>query len=1019
MNFSNFFIEKLSETESSLALGSKKPATNPFLFQDIIKVFEQENAAQNTNALEAGKAEPTLEIFAPTENVIKVSPEKFSSLTQLIASLISQNAELQSTETKHKIENADITKLQFIIPEEKLVELTSKFVDKDSFPLIPLAETANAYEATKPITISYKSNSNKISITIHPIKVDENYTSKVINDEFSFVNKLMVNEGLLQNNPFVVKDDSKLTKQDSPLPEGSIVDENPETVSVEEKKNDADEKVFYKAEIIKIETPQSETVSNFPIVTSSSNTKTDLLNVTMLFQQTEKTTADETVSTNKNTSDLFEGFGVQKPGKLNTASETKHSDGSLNQTVSESTQPPLESNPSVIANSASEVKTELQPETVAELGKSDASKAVANPTIEKPQSEPNVLVSTTKENVTNDKSLPSSLNDLMEGLTDEEKSVFKSFAASGEIKEIKYESAAKTSTDTMKPAEQKISSETLPNVKVAEEKSTVENKTTVNETNAKDDSTKPAEVKESVSAKSFVSKEVIAENPVAEEKSSAVESKTSVNETIAKDDSTKPAEVKESVNVKSLENKEIIAEKPVAQEKSPVVEGKTSVSETIAKDEPVKPAEVKESVSDKSPKKVEVITGKQTSVEKAATEELVSKEKVTVKKEVSANDKVLRSETTKESVTKKVEGRPKLVSKEEFIAAKTLSQVTEPKIATEEKTIFEKVIVPEAKETVGAKAHAALPEVEKKSIEVTSEGKLFVKVSAKASIKVDKSSKEDVETKPQTGNSLSKEVKANDAEHVFQKEEKFITETAKTVSLKNEKGEQVAANVNTEASSSTTKEKAAQIKTEVDSKEQTTVQTKETKHTTEQQANQQSEKENSKSNSSETFKNHLNQVVSSDKNFEVENLKPQVDLKQAHEAFKTVKQHEIMPEFSKLILQGEKQTMTLQLTPENLGKVKLTVDMIENQIVTKIEVENEQVKQFVQSNIEQLKQNMQSAGIPLTNVNVSLADDQKNQKMFTQKKKSLSHDEKEDVIEETTMNETKKKMGYNTYEYTA
>ncbi|MDP2038832.1 MAG: flagellar hook-length control protein FliK, partial [Ignavibacteria bacterium] len=972
MNFSNFFIEKLSETESSLALGSKKPATNPFLFQDIIKVFEQENAAQNANALEAGKAEPTLEIFAPTENVIKVSPEKFSSLTQLIASLISQNAELQSTETKHKIENADITKLQFIIPEEKLVELTSKFVDKDSFPLIPLAETANAYEATKPITISYKSNSNKISITIHPIKVDENYTSKVINDEFSFVNKLMVNEGLLQNNPFVVKDDSKLTKQDSPLPEGSIVDENPETVSVEEKKNDAGGKVFYKAEIIKIETPQSETISNFPIVTSSSNTKTDLLNVTMLFQQTEKTTADETVSTNKNTSDLFEGFGIQKPGKLNTASETKPSDGSLNQTVSESTQPPLESNPSVIANSASEVKTELKQETVVELGKSDASKAVVNPLVEKPQSEQNILVGTTKENVTSDKSLPSSLNDLMEGLTDEEKSVFKSFAASGEIKEIKYESTPKNPTDTIKPVELNISSEALPNVKVTQEKSSaVEGKTSVNETIAKDDSTKPAEVKESANVKSLENKEVIAEKSVAQEKSPVVESKTSANVTSAKDELVTPAEVKENVNAKSLENKEVIDEKPVAQEKSPVVEGKTSANITSAKNESAKPIEVKENVSTKQPKNVEAITGKEGSVGKAATEELVSKEKVTVKKEVSASDKVLRSETTKESVTKKVEGRPKLVSKEEFIAAKTLSQVTEPKIATEEKTIFEKVIVPEAKETVGAKAHAALPEVEKKSIEVTSEGKLFVKVSAKASIKVDKSSKEDVETKPQTGNSLSKEVKANDAEHVFQKEEKFITETAKTVSLKSEKGEQVAANVNTEASSSTTKEKSAQIKTEVDSKEQTTVQTKETKHTTEQQANQQSEKENSKSNSSETFKNHLNQVVSSDKNFEVENLKPQVDLKQAHEAFKTVKQHEIMPEFSKLILQGEKQTMTLQLTPENLGKVKLTVDIIENQIVTKIEVENEQVKQFVQSNIEQLKQNMQSAGIPLTNVNVS------------------------------------------------
>lgn len=968
MNFSNFFIEKLTETESSLSLGSKKPAANPFLFQDIIKVCEQENAAQTGTALETGKTEQTLEIFAQTENVIKVSPEEFSSLTQLIASLISEDRELQPTETKHKIEDADITKLQFIVPEERLVELTSKFIDRTNFSLIPLAESTNASEITKPLTVSYKSGSNKLSITINPIKVDENYTSKVINDELSFVNKLMVNEGLLLNNSIVVKDDSKLAEQEIVLPEGSIVDENPETISFEEKKNDAGEKVFYKAEIIKIETPQSENEPNFSIVASESNSKTDLFNVSKLFQQTEKATADEAVSSDKNTSNLFVGFDIQKPGKLNTASEAKPFDSSLNKTVIGNTQPQFES----ITNSTAEVKHE----NTAELEKSNTPKAAANTTIEKSQSVPSVLVGTTKENVTNDKSLPTVLNDLMAGLTDEEKSVFKSFAESGEIKEIKYESAPKILADTIKPVEQKISSETLPNVNVAQEKSpVVEGKTSVNVTFAKDESVTPVEVKESSNAKSFVNKEVTAEKPVAQEKPFVVESKTAVNTTMAKDDSIKPIEVKENGNVKPLSN-------------------------------------------------VEVITEKQTSVESAATKESDDKE-ILVKKEVSNNDKAVKGEIVKDAATKKNEGRPKLVSKEEFLAAKTLNQVAQPKVAAEEKTFAEKIITPKAEvalavaeETVETKVQTVQPEADKKTTEISGDGKLFVKVSAKASIKVDKSNKDEVETKQQTGNGLSREVKTDDAEYAFQKEEKIIAETAKTVSLKNEKGEQVVVSVNTETQSSS-KEKHAQVQADNDSKEQTTVNTKEVKHTSEQQANQQSDKESGKSNSSETFKNHLNQAVTSDKNFEVENLKPQLEAKQAHEAFKTVKQQEIMPEFSKLILQGEKQTMTLQLTPENLGKVKLTVDMIENQIVTKIEVENEQVKQFVQSNIEQLKQNMQSAGIPLTNVNVSLADDQRNQKVFSQKKKSLSRDEKEDVIEETKMNDSKKKMGYNTYEFTA
>ena len=1069
MNFSNFFIEKLTETDSSLALGSKKPATNPFLFQDIIKVCEQENAVQNAAVLEAGKTEPALEIFAPTEHVIKVSPEEFTSLTHLITSLISQNAELQPTETKHKIEDANITKLQFIVYEEKLVELASQFIDGTSFSLIPLTEINNSSEISKQLTVSYKSGSNKLSVTVNPIKVDENYTSKVINDEFSFVNKLIVNEGLLQNVPFSLKNDAEPVEEELSLIEDHAAEETVETVSIEEIKAGASEKVFYKAEIIKIEVPESE--SNLIKGLQSNNSPTELLN--MLFQQNGKQISEGMAISNTPPS-LFENIDVEKLNKLNTQPETK--------AAAENTQLPLVSTFGEINGSVNEAKTESKKETVTKLNNNIGSKSAAITDVKQQKDEQNFMVRGTKENAVSNKTSSASLNDLMDGLTDEEKSVFKNFAASGEIREIKYESnikeaqtdsSIKISAKTTASVGQKISKEAQPSVQVDEEtisgKATTyepakndgaleqvdanervststklpkqmeevagkavtqektpvtENKTAAYDTFGKADSTKPAEVKENVKAESFINNEIASEKSVAQEKPSVVESKTVGRETFGKVDSTKPVEVKENVKVESFVNNEIAAEKPVAQEKPLVVESKTAAYETFGKADSTKPAEVKENGNVKPLNNVEVIKEKQTSVEEAATRELDDKE-ILVKKEESNNDKAATGEIVKDTAPKKVEGRPKLISKEEFLAAKTLNQAALPKVAVEEKTATEKVITPKAEvalavaeETVETKAQTVQPETGKKATEVSGEGKLFVKVPTKASIKVDKSNKEEVETKPQTGNSLSKEVKANDAGLAFQKEEKIIAETAKTVSLKNEKGEQVAANVNAEVSPST-KEKTAQVKTDVETKEQTTVHTKETKQTQDAQTNQQSDKENSKSNSSETFKNHLNQAVTSDKNFEVENLKPQVEAKQSHEAFKTVKQHEILPEFSKLILQGEKQTMTLQLTPENLGKVKLTVDMIENQIVTKIEVENEQVKQFVQSNIEQLKQNMQSAGIPLTNVNVSLADDQKNQKVFTQKKKSLSRDEKEDVIEETKMNGPKKQMGYNTYEFTA
>src|SRR3989339_1417818 len=939
MNFSNFFIEKLAETESSLTIGSKKSVTNPFLFQDIIKVCEQENAAQNVTVLEAGKTESTLEIFAPTENVIKVSPEEFTSLTQLIASLISQNAELQPTETKHKIEDADITKLQFILPEEKLVELTSKFIDGTSFSLIPLNEINNSSEISKQLTVSYKSGSNKLSVTLNPIKVDENYTSKVLTDEFSFVNKLIVNEGLLQNIPFSSKNDSELVEKDLSLFEESAVEETVETIPIEETKTEVNEKVFYKAEIIKIETPQTNAQLNSPIISVNSNTQAEFFTVNKLFQQDDKLLTDDTAIPNKNVTGQSEVLEIQNLEQLNHESETK-----------------------LVENNTTAKSAEQK------------------------QSEPSILVGTTKENIVSDKSSSASLNDLMEGLTDEEKSVFRSFTANGEIKEIKYESnlkeaqtdsSIKVTAKTTESSGQKIAAETQPSVRVAEETNSGKDATYQSAEN--DEAVERADVKESPSASTKFPKQMdaVIEKSATVENTHVVENKTSANVMFENEGVTEPAKTKESASTNPLENIEAVAGEHVAQEK-------------------------------------------------VADEDLVVKEKVTPKKEVLSNDKTITTESTKETSFKKFENRPKLVSKEEFLALKNVNQVAQPKVTVEEQTIRENISLTndtvesaKAEETIAVNKQTAQPEIEKKVNEVFSEGKLLVKVSAKASIKVEKSGKDEVEAKPQTENSLSKEVKANDTEHVYLKEEKIVAETTKTVNLKNEKSEQVAANVNVEASSTTTKEKATQGKTEIDSKEQPAVNTKETKQTSELQTNQQSDKENSKSSSSETFKNHLNQVAPTDKNFEIENLKPQVEAKQAHEQFKTIKQQEIMPEFSKLILQGEKQTMTLQLTPENLGKVKLTVDMIENEIVTKIEVENEQVKQFVQSNIEQLKQNMQSAGVPLTNVNVSLADDQKNQKMFTQKKKSLSRDEKEDVIEETTLNESKKKMGYNTYEYTA
>lgn len=178
------------------------------------------------------------------------------------------------------------------------------------------------------------------------------------------------------------------------------------------------------------------------------------------------------------------------------------------------------------------------------------------------------------------------------------------------------------------------------------------------------------------------------------------------------------------------------------------------------------------------------------------------------------------------------------------------------------------------------------------------------------------------------------------------------------------------------------------------------------------------EKDFTKQKSNENFKSVL-QAVDQINGNEADKFKIVPEVKLTHETVKVIKTPEIIPEFSKIIQTGEKQSVTFQLTPENLGKVKLSIDLVENQINTRIEVENEQVKQFIQSNIEQLRQNLQTSGIHLNNVNISLAEsEQKFSKAFTPRKKSGDRISKVKADEERTR-PSQKSLGYNTYEFLA
>ncbi|MFH1194285.1 MAG: flagellar hook-length control protein FliK [bacterium] len=140
-----------------------------------------------------------------------------------------------------------------------------------------------------------------------------------------------------------------------------------------------------------------------------------------------------------------------------------------------------------------------------------------------------------------------------------------------------------------------------------------------------------------------------------------------------------------------------------------------------------------------------------------------------------------------------------------------------------------------------------------------------------------------------------------------------------------------------------------------------------------------------------------------------------MDNKQAVD--RTVKTTEIMKEFSRFVEKGEKNTLILQIEPENLGKVKIVLDNSDNVVRATIRVENEAVKAVIENNLSDLYNKLEKSGITLNSVNISLGDaDQKqakytssNKKHFAGKKK-FNEDEQEDKS-------SVKSLGYNTYEY--
>jgi flagellar hook-length control protein FliK len=143
------------------------------------------------------------------------------------------------------------------------------------------------------------------------------------------------------------------------------------------------------------------------------------------------------------------------------------------------------------------------------------------------------------------------------------------------------------------------------------------------------------------------------------------------------------------------------------------------------------------------------------------------------------------------------------------------------------------------------------------------------------------------------------------------------------------------------------------------------------------------------------------------------------NMKGLTETIKKVPVSEIANEISSLIQKGEKKSLTLQLYPETLGKIKVTLDMFNKQVTARIEVENEAAKQAVQTNIEHLKESIHNQGVQINSVFVSLSNEDNKQQRTSEVKRKSTHISNDKKIDEPVESKTVKKMGYNTYEYLA
>ncbi len=83
-------------------------------------------------------------------------------------------------------------------------------------------------------------------------------------------------------------------------------------------------------------------------------------------------------------------------------------------------------------------------------------------------------------------------------------------------------------------------------------------------------------------------------------------------------------------------------------------------------------------------------------------------------------------------------------------------------------------------------------------------------------------------------------------------------------------------------------------------------------------------------------------------------------------------------ETAKVLTDGEKSEMTMELKPDGLGKLTLKVITEQGMVFAKISAENSQVKGIIESNMDLLRDTLEKQGMILNGIDVSVGQDSGN-----------------------------------------